>query len=121
MKRIYLIDCPGVVYPAPEDTETEIVLKGVVRVENLQSAEDHIPMVLERVRKEYIVKTYGIKDWKDPLDFLAQYCKKSGRLLKVSHRVLVWCLKPLLFFCSRRLGNILYDRVEKQTWQPELK
>ncbi|TPX32394.1 hypothetical protein SeMB42_g07617 [Synchytrium endobioticum] len=82
MKRIYLIDCPGVVYPSPEDTETDIVLKGVVRVENLQCAEDHIPPVLERVKKEYIVKTYGIKDWKDPMDFLGQYCKKSGRLLK---------------------------------------
>ena len=29
MKRIYLIDCPGVVYPTG-DTDTEIVLKGVV-------------------------------------------------------------------------------------------
>ena len=29
MKRIYLIDCPGVVYPVG-DTESEIVLKGVV-------------------------------------------------------------------------------------------
>jgi len=29
MRRIFLIDCPGVVYPSG-DTETEIVLKGVV-------------------------------------------------------------------------------------------
>lgn len=29
MKRIYLIDCPGVVYPTGE-TEAETVLKGVV-------------------------------------------------------------------------------------------
>ena len=29
MRRIYLIDCPGVVYPSG-DTDTEIVLKGVV-------------------------------------------------------------------------------------------
>ncbi len=29
-KRIFLIDCPGVVYPTGE-TETELVLKGVVR------------------------------------------------------------------------------------------
>lgn len=31
MRRIYLIDCPGVVHPSG-DTETEIVLKGVVRI-----------------------------------------------------------------------------------------
>ncbi|TPX36483.1 hypothetical protein SmJEL517_g01241 [Synchytrium microbalum] len=82
MKRIYLIDCPGVVYPAPEDTETDIVLKGVIRVEMLKNAEDHIPAVLARVRKEYMTKTYGISDWTDPIDFLTQWCKKSGRLLK---------------------------------------
>ena len=35
MKRIFLIDCPGVVYQKNEDDETDIVLKGVVRVENL--------------------------------------------------------------------------------------
>lgn len=29
MKRIFLIDCPGVVYPSG-DSETDIVLKGVV-------------------------------------------------------------------------------------------
>ena len=29
MRRIYLIDCPGVVYPAG-DSDTDIVLKGVV-------------------------------------------------------------------------------------------
>jgi hypothetical protein len=37
MKRIFLIDCPGVVYNKTTDSETDIVLKGVVRVENLVS------------------------------------------------------------------------------------
>ena len=41
MKRIYLIDCPGVVYPHG-DTETDIVLKGVVRVENIPTPEDQV-------------------------------------------------------------------------------
>lgn len=36
MNRIYLIDCPGIVPPSKRDTETDIVLKGVVRVENLK-------------------------------------------------------------------------------------
>lgn len=59
MKKIYLIDCPGVVYPSG-DTDTEIVLKGVVRVENIKDPEDHIPAVLERVKREYLIKTYKI-------------------------------------------------------------
>lgn len=44
MKRIYLVDCPGVVYPHHE-TDTDKVLKGVVRVENIQAPEDYIPAV----------------------------------------------------------------------------
>ena len=32
MKKIYLIDCPGVVYN-PSESDEEKVLKGVVRVE----------------------------------------------------------------------------------------
>jgi len=35
MKRIFLIDCPGVVYNKTDDSQTDAVLKGVVRVENL--------------------------------------------------------------------------------------
>lgn len=35
MKKIFLIDCPGVVYHKTDDSETQAVLKGVVRVENL--------------------------------------------------------------------------------------
>ena len=35
MKRIFLIDCPGVVYHKTDDSDTQAVLKGVVRVENL--------------------------------------------------------------------------------------
>jgi nuclear GTP-binding protein len=82
MKRIYLIDCPGIVHPSPEDTETDIVLKGVVRVENLKAPEDYIPAILERVRTEYLSRTYDLRSWEDHVDFLTKVAKKSGRLLK---------------------------------------
>ncbi|GFS74378.1 nucleolar GTP-binding protein 2 [Nephila pilipes] len=81
MRRIYLIDCPGVVYPTG-DTDTEIVLKGVVRVENVKDPEDHIPELMNRVKKEYLSKTYHVEDWEDPIDFLKQYARRSGKLLK---------------------------------------
>ncbi|GFX63467.1 nucleolar GTP-binding protein 2 [Trichonephila clavipes] len=81
MRRIYLIDCPGVVYPSG-NTDTEIVLKGVVRVENVKDPEDHIPELMNRVKKEYLERTYNIIDWKDPTDFLEQYAHKTGKLLK---------------------------------------
>lgn len=81
MKRIFLIDCPGVVYPSAE-TDTEKVLKGVVRVELVTAPEDYVEEVLKRVRKEYIAKTYGIVEWTDHVDFLEQLAKKTGKLVK---------------------------------------
>ncbi|KAM8796200.1 NOG2 protein, partial [Eudromia elegans] len=81
MRRIFLIDCPGVVYPSG-DTETDIVLKGVVQVEKIKSPEDHISAVLERAKPEYIRKTYKIDFWKDTEDFLEKLASRTGKLLK---------------------------------------
>lgn len=81
MKRIFLIDCPGVVYPSAE-TDTEKVLKGVVRVELVQYPEDYIVSVLQRVKPEYIRKTYKIDDWTDHIDFLEKLAQRTGKLLK---------------------------------------
>jgi len=81
-KKIFLIDCPGIVTPAREESEDNIVLKGVVRVENLLDPTVHIPALLERCKKEHIQKTYGIMDWKDATDFLELYAQKTGKLLR---------------------------------------
>ncbi|XP_038056001.1 nucleolar GTP-binding protein 2-like [Patiria miniata] len=81
MKRIFLIDCPGVVYPTG-DTDAEIVLKGVVRVERCESPEDYIPVLLDRVKLDYIRKTYRLTDWTDPTDFLEKVAQRTGKLLK---------------------------------------
>lgn len=81
MRRIYLIDCPGVVYPSAE-TDTEKVLKGVVRVELVQNPEDYISEVLSRVKEDYIRKTYKIMEWADHIDFLEKLARRSGKLLK---------------------------------------
>lgn len=81
MRRIYLIDCPGVVYPSAE-TDTEKVLKGVVRVELITNPEDYISYVLERVKPEYMRKTYKIEGWTDHIDFLEKLAHRSGKLLK---------------------------------------
>ncbi|KAK0042608.1 nucleolar GTP-binding protein 2 [Biomphalaria pfeifferi] len=81
MNNLFLIDCPGIVYPTGA-TPTDLVLKGVVRVEKVDQPEDYIHAVLERVKKDYLVKTYGISDWQSPEDFLEQVARKSGRLLR---------------------------------------
>ncbi|XP_036112347.1 nucleolar GTP-binding protein 2 isoform X3 [Molossus molossus] len=81
MRRIFLIDCPGVVYPS-EDSETDIVLKGIVQVEKIKTPEDHIGAVLERAKPEYISKTYKIESWENAEDFLEKLAFRTGKLLK---------------------------------------
>lgn len=82
-KKIYLIDCPGVVYES-HDSEAQKVLKGVVRAEKLENPEEYIPYLLEVVRKEYLGAHYGCKpeELVDADAFLDAICRKRGRLRK---------------------------------------
>ncbi|KAJ9151967.1 Nucleolar GTP-binding protein 2 [Pleurostoma richardsiae] len=82
MKRIYLIDCPGVVPQSHKDEPTALLLRGVVRVENVEHPEQYIPAVLSKVKKHHMARTYDIPDWNDHIHFLELLARKSGRLLK---------------------------------------
>lgn len=82
MKRIYLIDCPGVVPPSNNDTEEDILLRGVVRVENVDNPEQYIDAVLSKTQPRHIQRTYDIKSYTDSTDFLTILARKGGRLLK---------------------------------------
>ena len=85
-KRISLIDCPGVVVDTAGDTETESVLKGVVRAERLETPEDFIQPILEKVKREHIAGQYKFtkeeSKWETVTDLLETIAKKAGRLLK---------------------------------------
>ncbi|GAA5927214.1 putative GTPase NOG2 [Sporobolomyces koalae] len=80
MRRIYLIDCPGIVPPSARDTESQKVLKGIVRVEHLSDPASHIQFLLDRVRKEYLARTYGVPEWDNAEDFLTKLARKTGKL-----------------------------------------
>lgn len=83
MKRIYLIDCPGIVPQNHHDAPTELLLRGVVRVERVEHPEQYIPAVLNRVKKHHMARTYGLSDWNDDhILFLELLARKGGRLLK---------------------------------------
>jgi len=47
----------------------------VVRVEHLEDAWEFIPNVLDRVKREYLEKTYKIEGWTDSEDFLTKMAK----------------------------------------------
>jgi nuclear GTP-binding protein len=82
MKRIYLIDCPGVVPPKERDTPEDILLKGVVRVENVENPEQYVAAALAKCKKKHVLKTYEMNDYANHIDFLEQLARKGGRLLK---------------------------------------
>ena len=82
MRRIFLIDCPGIVPPSANDTEADILFKGVVRVENVSDPEQFIPALLDRVECKYIERTYDVKDWNTPGEFLELLARRQGKLLR---------------------------------------
>ena len=104
MKRIFLIDCPGCVPPSLEDTPEDILLRGVVRTENVEHPAQYIPAVLRRCQSRHLERTYDIKGWEknpsssdsaiparektdkelveDSVRFLELIARKGGRLLK---------------------------------------
>lgn len=82
MRRIFLIDCPGIVPPNQNDTEEDILLKGVVRVENVSNPEQYIPAVLNKCKRSHIERTYEVKEWTNSIEFLELLARKGGRLLK---------------------------------------
>lgn len=82
MKRIYLIDCPGVVPPNMRDTPEDILLRGVVRVENVENPEQYVAAALKKCKERHVLKTYDLTSYTNHLDFLEQLARKGGRLLK---------------------------------------
>ncbi|KAI2783862.1 GTP-binding family protein [Daldinia loculata] len=82
MKRIYLIDCPGVVPPNQNDTPQDILLRGVVRVEMVEQPEQYIPALMAKVKQHHMERTYEIRGWNDHIHFLELLARKGGRLLK---------------------------------------
>ncbi|CDK28528.1 unnamed protein product [Kuraishia capsulata CBS 1993] len=82
MKRIFLIDCPGIVPPSTKDTEADILFRGVVRVEHVSNPEQFIPDLLEKCKRQHLERTYEISGWKDSNEFIEILARKLGRLLK---------------------------------------
>jgi nuclear GTP-binding protein len=68
-KRIYLIDCPGIVHDENQ-SEVEKVLKSVVRAEKIPTPDEYVQPILDRIEKKHIYDVYGISDWIDGEDFI---------------------------------------------------
>ena len=104
-KRIYLIDCPGIVYDMGE-SETDKVLKGVVRAERIPDPEIYIDAILQKTEKKHIYDIYGVREWEDYEDFLKQVCVRTGKLLKGGEPDINNTCKTIIMDWQR--GNIPY-------------
>lgn len=109
-RKIYLIDCPGVCPPNPEDTATDILLRGVVRVEKVANPEQYIQAVLDKCKAHHVERTYHVSGWdNDSGKFLELLARKMGKLLKggevdeaaVAKIVLSDFLRGKLPWCTR--------------------
>jgi nuclear GTP-binding protein len=125
MKRIFLIDCPGIVVPTGA-TETDLLLRGVVRVEKVEDLVQHIDELLARVRRDHLVRTYSISEWDDAEDFLEKIARRSGRLLKGGEPDLNSVAKAVIRDWQRgKLPHFIVppfeDDVEKQEAEARMK
>lgn len=78
LKDMYVIDSPGVV---PVNDYKQAVLKGAIRVENVEDPEDYIDDVLALTGQEAIQACYNI-DFEDIDDFFEKFSKRYGKLSK---------------------------------------
>lgn len=81
MKRIYLIDCPGIVPADSQATPEDILLRGAVRTEKIYNPAQYIAGVLKKTKKHHIGRNYELSDWTDAADFIEQLARKRGRLM----------------------------------------
>lgn len=84
-KKLYAIDCPGVVPPTASDftSDASKILKGVVRAEKVKDPSNYIDEVLVRVKPSYIIDKYNMPadtTWEDGEDFLCILARKMGKL-----------------------------------------
>lgn len=82
MKRIYMIDCPGIVPPNQQDTDEELLLRGSIRAEKVEWPAQYVEAVLRRVEPKHLQRTYEVSGYTDSTSFLEMLCRKHGRLQK---------------------------------------
>lgn len=93
MKKIFLIDCPGIVPPSSKDTSADILFRGVVRVEHVSNPETYLPDLLQKCERKHLERTYQIKGWTNweddtlkledaSAEFIELIARKQGKLLK---------------------------------------
>lgn len=64
------------------DTPEDILLRGVVRIENVEYPSHYIAALMGKVKRHHLERTYELKGWTDYMSFLEMLARRQGRLLK---------------------------------------
>jgi nuclear GTP-binding protein len=96
MKRIYMIDCPGIVPPNQGDSDESLLLRGSIRVENVEYPAQYIEAVMSRVQPKHLQRTYELSGYTDAVTFLELLARKKGRVLKGGEPDLDGCAKIVI-------------------------
>lgn len=102
MNGIYLIDSPGVI---PVADYKQAVLRGAVRVENLEDPDSFIGEIVNKAGKAVLEKTYKV-EFNTTEELLENMAKKYGRVMKGGVPNLDHVAKHILYDWLR--GDIPY-------------
>lgn len=80
-KRIYLIDCPGIVADENQ-TEADKVMRSIVRATKIPDPAQYVQAILDRAERKHIYDVYGIGEYEDSEEFLKKLAIKTGKLQK---------------------------------------
>lgn len=83
-KNIKLLDCPGIVFASPSDTDelAHLFLRNCVRVEQLEDPIAPVELILQRATPEQLMMLYTIPRFEGTQQFLIQVAKHQGKLKK---------------------------------------
>eukprot|EP01091_Cochliopodium_minus_P014972 TRINITY_DN5208_c0_g2_i1.p1 TRINITY_DN5208_c0_g2~~TRINITY_DN5208_c0_g2_i1.p1 ORF type:complete len:507 (-),score=146.54 TRINITY_DN5208_c0_g2_i1:476-1996(-) len=81
-KQIKLLDCPGIVFATGSDSNSDVVLRNSVKIEQLDDPIFPVDAILKRCHKVQLLELYKIPNYDTTQEFLSYIAKKRGKLTK---------------------------------------
>lgn len=81
-KRVKLLDTPGIVFPKVGEVSDDVILRNVVKLEQVADPISPVTTILKRCNKHVILSIYKIPDFNTPNEFLLHVARKNGKLMK---------------------------------------
>ena len=96
--KVKLLDCPGIVFS--EDSERELVLRNIVKVEDVKDPIAPIEDILKKLSKNELLITYKLADFNNVTEFLANLAVARGKLSKVIYFYIMLFFFFFFFNCD---------------------